>query len=310
MADLFLLSGISPASIGLFYPYQGGFSAARDRGCDLLIGAGFGNATFSAEGRRGYVEFLKQGRFRQLWRALAARPGDDRATWRRLVSLSLLRALPLPAWRMVSRWRGAEPIDHHRTAGALNPLWPGRAALEQAAHQADPSLNRPFFRSRAEEVSAMAQQIDADGFDLMQGLEQKYRIAFRDVTRYRPFVEFCWGLPTDQLMRDGESRYLARRMGRGRIPEAIRTDPRYGLQHGDWHQRIGRRREALLAELRQLRENAQASRLIDIPRLIDLLENFPETSSDDPAIAYQYQIALPNGIAIARLIRYVSGANA
>lgn len=309
LGDMFLLAGISPASIGLLYPYHGIFTAARVRGCDILIGAGMGNATFSAEGRRGYVDFLRTGKWRQLWRALAARRDDPRPVWRRFLALSLLRALPDPVWRTVTRWQGAMPMDVGRMTGALNPAWPGRAELEQAAKRADPSFERPFYRSREDEISALYGQMDADGFDMMQGFQQKYQIAYRDVTRYRPFVEFCWGLPTEQLLRDGEGRHLARRMGRGRLPEAMRTDPRYGLQHGDWHLRIGRRREALLAELRGMRDNPAIDRLIDLPRLIDLLERFPETSTNDPEIAYQYQIALTNGIAAGRFIRYVSGTN-
>ena len=310
LGEQLLLSGISVTSAGLLYPYHGAFTAARARGCDLVIGAGFGNATLSAEGRTGYTEFLRHGRWRQLWRALAARPGDRRPVWRRFLALSLLRSLPLPVWRQVSRWQGLSPPDHHRSAGALNPAWPGRAALEHEAHRADPSLARPFYRSRREEIAATVNQIDADGFDLMQGLQQKHLIGYRDVTRYRPLVEFCWSLPTTQLMRDGESRFLARRMGKGRLPEAIRTETRYGLQHGDWHLRVGRRRHALLEELQRLREDPEVCRVVDVGRLIALLEHFPETPSNDPAIAHQYQIALPNGIAMARLIRYVRGTNA
>lgn len=310
MQDLFLLAGVAPAAIGLIYPYHGALAAARQRGCDLVIGAGGGNTTFSAEGRSAYTEYLLSGRWRQLWRALAARPGDTRPVWRRLVSLSVLRALPEPLWRAASRWRGAIPGNPHRTFGALNPAWPGRAALERQAAADDPGLTRPFYRTRAEEVRAIAAQTDADGFDLMQGLQQKYRIAFRDVTLYRPLVEFCRGLPVDQLMRDGESRYLARRMGQGRLPEAIRTETRYGLQHGDWHWRIGQRRAALLAELRQLREDPAVGRMVDVGRLIALLEAFPDSPGTDPDLAYQYQIALPSGIAAARLIRYVRGTNA
>lgn len=309
MQDLFLLAGVAPSAIGLIYPYHGALAAARQRGCDLVIGAGGGNTTFSAEGRSAYTEFLLTGRWRQLWRALAARPGDDRPVWRRLVSLSLLRVLPEPLWRAASRWRGALPEAPHRTYGALNPAWPGRAALEREAAAADPGLSRPFYRSRAEEVRAVAAQTDADGFDLMQGLQQKYRIAFRDVTLYRPLVEFCRGLPVDQLMRDGESRYLARRMGRERLPDAIRTETRYGLQHGDWHWRIGQRRDSLRQELERLRGDAEVCRMVDVDRLIGLLDGFPDSPGDDPELAHQYQIALPSGIAAARLIRYVRGTN-
>ena len=98
-------------------------------------------------------------------------------------------------------------------------------------------------------------------------------------------------------------------MGRGRVPEEIRTERRYGLQHGDWHLRIGRQRAALLAELHLLQQDPQVSRLVDIPRLIELLEQFPDSDQVERDVMLQYQIALPNGIAAARLIRYMNGSN-
>lgn len=308
-ADLFMLGGVTTTAIGLLYPYGSAFAAARKRGCDLVIGAGFGNGTFSNEGRRGYFEFPRRGKFRQMWRALKARNGDDRPVWRRFATLVLLRSLPYPLWRAVSRWQGVDVASVHQVAGALNPNWPGRPSLEAAAQGIDPALVRPFYRSRREEVAAMAGQMDADGQDLMQAYQQRNQIAYRDVTTYRPFLEFCWRLPVEQLMRDGESRFLARRMGIGRLPEEIRTETRYGLQHGDWHLRLGRQLGSLKAELKSLEHDPQVGRLVDIPRLIRLLEDFPASDRVERNVALQYQITLPNGIAAARLIRSVSGRN-
>lgn len=116
-------------------------------------------------------------------------------------------------------------------------------------------------------------------------------------------------VPVEQLMRDGESRFLARRMGIGRLPEEIRTETRYGLQHGDWHLRLGRQLGSLKAELKSLEHDPQVGRLVDIPRLIRLLEDFPASDRVERNVALQYQITLPNGIAAARLIRSVSGRN-
>ncbi|MBK6802983.1 MAG: hypothetical protein IPG83_16280 [Novosphingobium sp.] len=307
--ELFLLSGMAPASLPLIYPYHGMFAAARSRGCDLLVGAGMGNTTFSNDGMRGYVEYLHQFRLRDVWRALSGRWHDDRPVWRQFVSLSLIRALPEPLWRAWCRLRRIPLPDAGAVAGALNPGWLGLADLERAARAADASFDRPFYRSREDEVASMARQMDADAFDLMQGLQQRFGIAYRDVTRYRPFVEFCWGLPTDQFLRGGETRWLARRMGEGRLPEAMRTEQRRGFQHQDWHLRIGRRREALLAELKSMRENPKVARLVDCDRLIGLLENFPESSTTDLDLAYQYMIAVPNGVAMGRFIRFVEGTN-
>lgn len=73
--------------------------------------------------------------------------------------------------------------------------------------------------------------------------------------------------------------------------------------------RIGRRREALLAELRTLHGDPQVRRMVDTARLIQMLEEFPADDQVEREVVLQYQIALPNGLAAARLIQYVSGTN-
>jgi asparagine synthase (glutamine-hydrolysing) len=309
LEDLYLLAGTGSAVLPLVYPYHAVFAAARTRGCDLLLGAGMGNSTFSNFGQRGYVEYFRSGKWHQAWRGVAARVDDTRPMWRRFASLCVLRSLPLPVWRAAMRVRGGEGFDPLSKMTALNPDWPGRAELDRVARKIDPSFDRPFYTSRTDEVRAMAGQLDADGGDMMFAMAQRYGVAYRDVTRYRPLVELCWGLETRHFLWDGEDRRLARRMGRGRLPEAQRTDRRYGFQHADWHLRIGRRRDALLADLRRMESDPDIARLVDTRRLIQLLEDYPEQSSTRPDVWFQYMLAVPMGIAAGRFIRHVRGTN-
>lgn len=309
LEDLFLLAGTGTALLPLVYPYHAVFGAARARGCDILLGAGMGNSTFSNFGQRGYVEYFRSLRWRQAWRGVALRVDDRRPMWRRFLSLSVLRSMPLPIWRAAMRLRGGDGFDPLAKMTALNPDWPGRAELDRAARKVDPSFDRPFYTSRADEVRAMAGQLDADGGDMMYAMAQRHGVAYRDVTRYRPLVELCWGLETRHFLWNGEDRRLARRMGRCRLPEAQRTERRYGFQHADWHLRIGRRRAALLADLRRMEADPEIARLVDTRRLIRLLEEFPAESSVRPDVWFQYMLAVPMGIAAGRFIRHVRGTN-
>ena len=156
----------------------------------------------------------------------------------------------------------------------------------------------------------LQRQIDPEYGELEQGLEQIFGIARRDVTRYRPFVEFCLGLPTDVFLRDGIHRWLAREMGRGRIPEEIRTEERYGTHHADWHVRISRRREAYRAEIARMAERPELAALIDTDRILALLDNWPEDPPENPDQAYEYMIAIPTAITAGRYIDWVAGRNA
>jgi asparagine synthase (glutamine-hydrolysing) len=150
---------------------------------------------------------------------------------------------------------------------------------------------------------------NGDLADVYQGFEQLYGIAIRDPTAYRPFVEFCLGLPTRMFMRDGQLRWLARQMAKGIMPEQQRTNQRYGWWDADWHLRIGRRRLELLGELDRLEQDKRLGRMFDVPRLRAALESWPEQTETDPEKCFGAQIAVPSALLAARFIDYVEGRN-
>src|SRR4030095_15472721 len=119
-----------------------------------------------------------------------------------------------------------------------------------------------------------------------QGLEQMYGIALRDPTAYRPFVEYCLGLPTKMFMRDGEMRWLGKQMAKGIMPEAQRNNALSGWWDADWHLRIGRRREEWLAELERLDRDDGLREMLDLPRLRQALEDWPSQTETDPQKAF------------------------
>jgi len=306
---MFLASGVAPVVLPLLYALDGAYAVAKEAGCDLLINAEFGNATISNDGTRAYVEYLRRGRWAELYQALANRPLDGRPLWKRFLFLSLLRALPDPAWRAAERMlRGLGP-DFNENAGCLNPEWSGYSALDEEAKRRNRTYERPFYRSAADERDALASVGDADGADLIQGFEQIYGIANRDVTQYRPLFEFCLGLPTEQLMRNGQSRWLAKRMAKGLVPEQIGSNPRWGFHHADWHLRIGRRRGELAHEVQRLSSQPEIAQLVDTRRLSRLLDEWPEETSTDPRVWEGLSMAIPSGVTMARFINYVNGRN-
>ncbi len=145
--------------------------------------------------------------------------------------------------------------------------------------------------------------------DANQGFEQLYGIPYRDPTAYRPLVEFCFGLPTDQFLRDGVDRWLARRMAEGRLPEAQRLDRGQGWQDADWHVRLGRARGELLDEIERMEADEDIAAMVDLPALRALLADFPDQPPSELFGATPYKMAIARGINAGRFIAYAKGRN-
>lgn len=303
--EMFHLTG-DPAGVAGGYVFHGLLSEAGKSGCDVLLLAEWGNLTFSDKGDCGFAEYFLTGRWRQLWLALTVPPIHTGSLLRRFTSRCLAALLPNLLWlRLRSLVLGtkmlaevAQPLsaEYRRTSGADERLrlsgkiadrhqpWNRRDARRHLIGEADPA---PFY----------------------QGLEQMYGIALRDPTAYRPFVEYCLGLPTKMFMRDGKMRWLAKQMAKGIMPEEQRNNALSGWWDADWHLRIGRRRKEWLAELDRLEKDDRLGSMLDVPRLRAALEDWPDQTYADPHKAFAIHLAVPTAIVTARFVNYVEGRN-
>lgn len=307
--ELFHVMGGSPSGLCNMYVMHGIWSMARDRGCDLLLQAEWGNLTFSDQGECGFVEYLLNGRWRQLWLALAHNRNDQRSLLRKFMALSLVPLLPARLWKLLIQiWHPTEkplldlitPLraDYRVSSGAKQRL--KDACLLVGRYQ-------PWNRRHARKL--VFQNSDSEGAEIYQAFEQLYGIPQRDPMAYRPFVEFCFGLPVHMFMRDGQMRWLAKQMGKGIMPEEQRLNRRNGRWDSDWHLRIGRRRKDFLAELDRIEADERLSAMLDVPRLRATLENFPERTVVDNQTAMPIQMAVPRALLAARFINFVEGRN-
>lgn len=304
-AELFHLIG-DPAGLTGTYVFHGILDKAREVGCDVLLLAYWGNLTFSDRGECGFVEYLLTGRWRELWLALQQAPTPRGSLSRRFVSRSLAALLPDRLWtplrRLVLRrqlpWEHAQPLsaEFRRTSSADN-------RLKQAGIIAD--RHQPWNRRHSRKLLFG----NGDPAPFYQGLEQMYGIALRDPAAYRPFVEFCLGLPTRMFMRGGEMRWLARQMARNLLPEEQRLNRLNGWWDADWHLRIGRRREEFLLELDRLADDPDLGRMFDVQRLRRALDEWPNATETEPARAFAVQLAVPTALLTARFIKWVEGRN-
>lgn len=307
--DFFHLMGGAPSGICNMYLFHGLFAGAAREGCDLLLVSDWGNDTISNAGPWGYVEYLRTGRWRQLWRALKGFRGDDRSVAWRFVAKCVMPLLPEPLWRMVRRL----VLGKGSLLDQIQPLstkYRLESGAEQRRRDGGVNLERHEPRSRRHGFKLLLERGDFESDEGYQAFEQMYGVAVRDPMAYRPLVEFCWGLPTRMFMRDGQTRWLARQMGKGIMPEAQRLNPLNGRWDSDWHLRIGRRRRDFLAELDRLENDGRLTAMLDLPRLRAALEDWPERTETDRHTLVDREMAVPRALLTARFVKYVERRNA
>jgi len=307
--EFFHLMGGAPAGLPNMYVFHGLFSAAAKRNCDVILLAEWGNFTFSDKGDWGFVEYLLTGKWRQLWLALTRLKNDDRSLIGKFMARSVSALLPQPIWRLTRRFgklKGRFAVDLMQP---LSPTYRVQSGGEKRLRGSGVLIDRYHPKNRREALKLVFSNGDAETGEIYQAFEQMYGVAQRDPTAYRPFVEFCLGLPTELFLRDGEARWLAKEMAKGIMPEEQRDNPRNGRWDADWHLRIGRRRGEFLSELDGLSGDPRMAAMLDLSRLRAALEHWPDETPTDLLSLYGPEFAVPRALLTARFIKYVEGQN-
>ena len=306
--ELFAAIGGAPNHLCNFAVYHGVWADAVAAGCDALLTADFGNQTFSNDGRWAYVEYLLRGRWRELALVLRQRRGDARSLAHKLIALSIMPLGPAPLRRAVRRFRHPGRSSMNELAGMLAPA--AQTAARARAIERGALLELEYPPSRRRQIAFEYAWRDAEGAEVIQGFEQVYGIRQRDVPAYRPLIEFCLGLPTDQFVRDGEERWLAKRLARGRMPEAQRLNPRYGQHNVDWHARMTPRLATLRGEAQRIQARADLHQLVDSEQMMAKLLDWPAQTPLAPEEWMPRAAAVPRALLTARFIDFVAGRNA
>ena len=309
LEDMFLAMGTATVNLAAFFRYHGIFRAAREIGCDMVLSADHGNFTFSASGNWGYAEYLRKGRLNQLWRALNSESLLSGSLAWRFLALAVVPMLPDPLWRLAMQARGRSTDPANAAISALRPQAQEAFAVAARAQRAGTHYSRPLYGWRKDLIRDNFMRGDVEGSDMIQGWEQLYEVSMRDPTAYRPLVDFCLGLPTDMFLRNGQTRWLARELGRGLMPEAQRTMPGHGQHNSDWHKRLTPRREDMRGEIEAIRDDPILKDMIDTDLLLDSIENWPEAQSVDDDVYFPHAFRLPRAIAMARYVRFMTGQN-
>lgn len=288
------------------------YARAKASGCDVMLEGVCGNSTFSFAGEGALPAMARRGQWLRLWReARNLGRSQARSTLRVVANQAVLPLVPAWLHNRLARLTGRADLlgeDPYATWCALNRDYAASSGIEERARaMVCHNRSRLPSSSRGTRLETLGHGADDYG-ESLQAFGILYGMATRDPTSYRPLVEFCLGIPDDQYLREGQSRWLARRMLKGLVPDMVAAETRRGLRVPDWFERLARQRHALIAECDGLLEDSTIASIIDIASLRQALVDWPEEALP----IYQHErhmFAVIDGINMAHFIRFVEGRN-
>ena len=114
-----------------------------------------------------------------------------------------------------------------------------------------------------------------DGGFASGGASLGWDLSLRDPTHDKRVYDFCFAIPIEQYLAEGQTRSLVRRTMRDRLPRETLACTTRGLQAADWFLTMGARREQMSAEMKKIAQSPTAQRLLDVERLQRLLDTWP-----------------------------------
>lgn len=261
-------------------------AAARRGAVTLLNGVG-GNFTLSYDGQRALPGLLAAGRIHTLSRMI---PGLNRngESWKHIFA-NLMQPFFPKTHHYAMSFLGRKPASRGVAMGA------SPAFLKKSGHLVE--RLRPSTDGRSERAALLA------GLDL----EQVYmlgRIASIDdvvPAMDQNLIEFCLSIPEEIYCLNGDRRSLIRTTMKDRLPDMVRNERRRGLQAADFLPLLTAELPAIRLELAQMEQVDLVRRALDLPRLHQLVEQWPSTYH--PSLYGDYALALPRALSMGRFLR-------
>ncbi|MDX2101874.1 MAG: hypothetical protein SF002_04975 [Alphaproteobacteria bacterium] len=254
-------------NISLLGAFSGLFDHAAQHGFDVRVHGGLGNGTISYDGRDRLPALLRQGRLITLAREVAAfrpfiRCSFARAGYRMAVKPTLPRAL---ANAIAKLYGGPSPhwSDHH----CLNPAVTQDQSFVTRIEAFIEALSPPDQRSDGKHTMRMLLAFvsrlshGAAMFADLFGVRSSSALGDADL------IAFCRALPADQFFRNGQDRWLARRLLHHRGLHRVAEERMFGRQAVDLRRSLAQNHATVMATLETLRANSLARDLLDLPAM-------------------------------------------
>ena len=275
---------------------------ARKRGLNVLLTGSFGNMSISYSGMEWLSWLVAHGRLREA-RKLARSLSLNGVPRRTILNQLVGPFLPAAAWRLVTRIYGRP--TRLRDYTAIGP-----ALIEtierRAAKQRFDLLYRPFADPLRFRLEALF-RVDLGNYG--KGVLAEHGLSVRDPTADRRVVEYCLSVPPEEYVRDGQTRSLARRAFRDRLPKSIIQSTLRGYQSADWYEAIEHDLENLRHEVESITRCGSAAEVMDMEWLNRTLSTWPTTGWEKEAVRLRHRHGLLRAVQAGHFMRKVAGSN-
>ncbi len=280
--------------------------AVRERGLSVLLVGDMGNLTLSYGGAELLPELIRARRLTRWLREARGLHKGQQVRWVSVLARSLGPWFPAWLWNRAHRINGSADLD----LASYSLIRPDRVreldlAARAKARQLDLAY-RPWKDGYAARLWALRR---GDRGPHQKGVLAGWGIDVRDPTADRRLVEFCLATPTDQFMRDGAPRALARRALADRLPAEVLNAALKGYQGADWHEGLTAARGELATEIERLAACAPAAAALSTERMGEMMRDWPQSGWDRREVADPYRLALLRGVSAGHFLRRAAGSN-
>jgi asparagine synthase (glutamine-hydrolysing) len=278
--------------------------AARQRGIHTFLPAYMGNLTFSYSGMELFSEDFRKGRWLHWLREGSAAVRSGQMRWRGVLGAGIGPHVPPVLWHWLRRTFQKRDLS----LAAYTGIHPGQMErLADLARHRDLDFS---YRPRKDGFSTRLWALRrTDVGNVNKGALGGWGIDQRDPTTDRRLVEFCLSVPTEQFLRNGVTRSLARRAFVDRVPPEILQERKRGYQGADWYEGVQKSRAQIFDEVRHLEDSGHVGEILDLPRLRRLVENWPQDNWHNQAVEASYRLLLVRALAVGHFVRKAYGSN-
>lgn len=302
-----------PCLMRLSEPLYGAIAAD---GFKVVLVGFAGNLGLTWDGFNLLPELMCHGQIVTLLReAKATASNSGSATWRVLGRELIAPSLPLWMGSAISRLR-RNPSYLRNAEMPMNSRIPLRPdiieqldlprVLKKDGVIRPAILRRRTRQDRAERMFGFAYRVH----ETRSLVESRYGLELRDPLADRDLLEFSLNVPERLYRRNGATRCFARAVLADRVPAEILHETRYGAQATSWFSALSARRAEIAQEVDRMEDSLMASRFFDIPRLKQMIADWPKDAAEAEERKLEYILSLEQAAHAARFMRWANRSNA